>query len=1784
MSTQLNDINNKSMSTEINHNNNKFTIATKTKKKERAEELLTDELLFSTSYDLLTKENESVCHSKIKTDIPYSVLTWNIDGLRPRVLKHADLLDDFGKQVSNQRPSVIFIQECHLRYADERDRSVCHPDLISHLETFCKCLPDYTLVGMSLTAKMAAGQLAFVRHGIQHPDVRYNFKVDDPTHSDGGRVILLEFPDIVMLSTYTPATSKLTQESIIRRKEFDQLVKQFVVGHSKISHKPLMFASDFNAVTSVEDISCTQSKLNSYMDDTFHTPPDPLDYGFPGTSQNQTDRFNDMVKSADLYDAGDYAKKRRFTYRAAPNSKWRGIGLRLDKILCSGMLYDSDSISKHEILGWGQERNKFFGSDHCPVFLELKPDWRSRLKLHNSKGMVAKPRTPQYIVKAMHKHSPLKKPKLINSKPGFCQLMCMMTLCSMMANIEPDVVIMPRKDQFKSTHADFDIVLETGVTLPGEALLDSGCFDANYMSGNYYSRHRDVLKPFLRNCHMVTYFGDKKSSQTITKYLELPLAFESDNFGKQIPKQCRFYILEGDGCDLIVGTPDLFTTFGDFFLSKVKDAVTRFTTPTVLSHLDTTGEPICEVREIDSDKKFFRDPPDGTFYPWSTDVSQECDEDKLIPEASSFNPTVLNFLTQSYDDEVDKFTQVLETNCSDNEFLTKSNGETKKLLEQYMHTFVKKEWKGVDVEPVQFDFDPELPDRLKPYTKSIPQQLLAPTRKEFDRLLTYFLEPSNSPWASPLTVAPKATEPFIRLCINLSRINKYIRYGHHPIPNVLKEIQLLKGYSMFLDLDARNGYHQIPLHPATAEKLAVQSPFGLYQPKFLVEGVCCGTAVFQKTMMDIFDDLNPAPGDGAKWLFVLHDNFLIGAHDHADAMIKLRKFLERASEKNVYLKMEKTHLGQTKQHFFGYDIERDHFQMSPDRAEALEKVPFPGSLDLTTAQKVTAMKSFLGQSRIFQPHVPDYTFYSTKLDRMTAKDFNWDPVTWSDNYQKIFTDFKLHLKHNMALFYPDHELDWVLRTDASNAGYGGVLYQILITPEGKKTYQPLKFMSKKWTDPATRWDTFTQECYGIFACVKECEYLLRGKPFIIETDHANLQWLEQSMVPKIIRQHLYIRSYTTWVKHVKGKLNTADYWSRLMATDGGALATLHVCHNPDLSHFPAKEEGEERAEMYDIDDGIPWEDNIWLANLIKNLHDYHSAVPSGEHHTNEGQEIDISHEAMLESVHGGSMMHQGIRRTWLLLNKVYPGHSVSIREVEEFVENCAVCQKCRYGLRDTLTPEVRALKPTDNRHLLGVDVVPVTPHSKDGYTAIITMVNQFTHFVYLYPVKEANSRSMCQAIMAYISNFGLVDQIISDPGTENLNQAVKDLNAWLGIRHVVSLTDVHTSCGVENTNRQIIDHLTALTSDLRLKDQWSDPILIALVQFHFNSSLSRESGVEPFKATFGTGDDIYLHLNPKTASKDSKIQYIKDLDMKLKTLRDASAKFQDDILMKRLKKNVKLNRFQPGDLILKTVKTPTKHWKEQKLGPKFTGPWKILKVRKNDYVCEHVVSHEESEFHVSMIKPYFGTLEMAKRVALLDRDQHVVTAVTAYTGDPFERTTCDFYVHYANGDDLWIGWSRDLAACEAFQLFCESMPELRQLMMKAAEAKAHARQLAREPITSLSIGDKIYVDLRALGATWYNKVLPNSDLDFNMFECIVDGFEPARGRQPPKVRLKCATLEIFLTWDNLMVTTWGQHFELRPNQTLVTVQFLLEHAPLVDTLKMAREEYSRKYHPRRRRR
>ncbi len=107
---------------------------------------------------------------------------------------------------------------------------------------------------------------------------------------------------------------------------------------------------------------------------------------------------------------------------------------------------------------------------------------------------------------------------------------------------------------------------------------------------------------------------------------------------------------------------------------------------------------------------------------------------------------------------------------------------------------------------------------------------------------------------------------------------------------------------------------------------------------------------------------------------------------------------------------------------------------------------------------------------------------------------------------------------------------------------------------------------------------------------------------------------------------------------------------------------------------------------------------------------------------------------------------------------------------------------------------------------------------------------------------------MANVVMSYICNFDLIDEILSDLGSEAAyvkSHTRAQRLVMTTIRHKVFLTDVHTSNGCENTNRQVIEHLSTITSDLRLKDKWSDPLILGLKQFHFNSSLSRETGIGP---------------------------------------------------------------------------------------------------------------------------------------------------------------------------------------------------------------------------------------------------------------------------------------------------------------------------------------------------
>ena len=70
-----------------------------------------------------------------------------------------------------------------------------------------------------------------------------------------------------------------------------------------------------------------------------------------------------------------------------------------------------------------------------------------------------------------------------------------------------------------------------------------------------------------------------------------------------------------------------------------------------------------------------------------------------------------------------------------------------------------------------------------------------------------------------------------------------------------------------------------------------------------------------------------------------------------------------------------------------------------------------------------------------------------------------------------------------------------------------------------------------------------------------------------------------------------------------------------------------------------------------------WNDTLVLQNILDTLREQQKKEPERITADNPPTEP----EDILKAVHGGTMLHQGLRRTWLLLNKLFPGHRIPMR-------------------------------------------------------------------------------------------------------------------------------------------------------------------------------------------------------------------------------------------------------------------------------------------------------------------------------------------------------------------------------------------------------------------------------------------------------------------------------------------------------------------------------------------
>ncbi|GFW00877.1 hypothetical protein TNCV_1761151 [Trichonephila clavipes] len=253
-----------------------------------------------------------------------------------------------------------------------------------------------------------------------------------------------------------------------------------------------------------------------------------------------------------------------------------------------------------------------------------------------------------------------------------------------------------------------------------------------------------------------------------------------------------------------------------------------------------------------------------------------------------------------------------------------------------------------------------------------------------------------------------------------------------------------------------------------------------------------------------------------------------------------------------------------------------------------------------------------------------------------------------------------------------------------------------------------------------------------------------------------------------------------------------------------------------------------------------------------------------------------------------------------------------------------------------------------------VDFIGPLPSTNKSYQHIFTVVDAFTKFTWLYPVKTVSAESALEKLKQQQKTFGNPIRIISDRGSAFTSKLFNDYCDEENIEHLQIATCVPRGNGqVERIHRTLIPVLTKLSLDNSTK--WYK--YVNRLQRILNSTISRSTKWTPFELLVG----IKMRNKEDILIKDLLLEEMaKELLEQREFLRNDAKKNIETLQSENRKtynrRRKKASLYKEGDLV---AIQRTQFGAGLKLRPKFLGSYKVTKVNSKDrYEVEKVGQHD----------------------------------------------------------------------------------------------------------------------------------------------------------------------------------------------------------------------------------
>ncbi|GFX57099.1 retrovirus-related Pol polyprotein from transposon 297 [Trichonephila clavipes] len=392
------------------------------------------------------------------------------------------------------------------------------------------------------------------------------------------------------------------------------------------------------------------------------------------------------------------------------------------------------------------------------------------------------------------------------------------------------------------------------------------------------------------------------------------------------------------------------------------------------------------------------------------------------------------------------------------------------------------------------------PVRTKPYRMSHRQNEIL--KNEINRMLKLgIIEVGESDYMSPMILVEIAgKEP--RPCIDYRKLNGIIRTEYFPLPNIEERVEKVSAAKFITVFDLSKGYWQIPLSKTAQRYAAFCTSFGTYRPLRMSFGLKNAPYFFSKLMAELLNGL---------------EDFV------------------RIKRAKLTIKPSKCKFAQQNVKFLGHIVGQGFRTPSEIKVQAVLEFPTP--------RTKTQIRAFLGIAGYYQKYINLFSVIAAPLTDALKGRAKKGEIKWTTECENAFRELKGKLIDKPVLYAPNFEREFIVQTDASNAGMGAVLTQL--TEQGEE--HPILYLSKKFSEVEKRYCTTEKECASIVFAIKRLHYYLDGNSFLVMTDHNPLVWLNRNVSsnPRLMRWALALQPYNFRIVHRSGKSHkNADSLSR----------------------------------------------------------------------------------------------------------------------------------------------------------------------------------------------------------------------------------------------------------------------------------------------------------------------------------------------------------------------------------------------------------------------------------------------------------------------------------------------------------------------------------------------------------------------------------------------------------------------------------------------------------------